>query len=99
LVALEPLKDEEGVSPAHIQLAGPAFAEAKEFDLQSHSCLVPMAVSPFRLKPALLSARPVAEEHSCMTFSIGGRRYAFEFETIVTEVNPVDHQTVVRCLG
>jgi hypothetical protein len=51
-------------------------------------------VIPFRPKPAPVSARPMVEEHSRMTLSIGGRRYALEFHTIVTEVNPVDAQVV-----
>lgn len=51
-------------------------------------------VIPFRPKPAPVSARPVAEEHSRMIFNIGGRRYAFEFQTIVTEVHLADAQVI-----
>jgi hypothetical protein len=51
-------------------------------------------VIPFRPKLATVSATPLVEERSRMTLSIGGKRYAFEFKTTVTEVNPVDARIV-----
>jgi hypothetical protein len=89
------------VSPIHAQSAAAAAAvdqkgeENKFLDYtQRYSPGMKEPVIPFRPKPAPLSARPVAEEHSRMIFNIGGRRYAFEFQTIVIEVHPVDAQVI-----
>jgi len=35
-------------------------------------------------------ARPTAAQHDRAIFQIGARRFAFQFRTTVTEVNPVD---------
>ena len=47
-------------------------------------------VTPFRPKPAATSEKPLVQEHARMIFRIGGRRYALDFQTTVTELNPVD---------
>jgi hypothetical protein len=51
-------------------------------------------VTPFRPKPATASAKPVMQEHARMTFRIGGRRYALDFQTTITELNPFDAPVV-----
>jgi hypothetical protein len=40
------------------------------------------------------SVQRVTEEPSRVTFQIGRRRYAFEFFSIVTELNPMDAQVI-----
>jgi hypothetical protein len=51
-------------------------------------------VLSFRPRPARVVSPPLVGERSRMIFAIGGRRYAFDFQTIVTEVNPVAAQVV-----
>jgi hypothetical protein len=57
---------------------------------QRYSLNMNELVTPFRPKPATASAKPVAQKHTRMTFRIGGRRFAFDFQSTVTELNPFD---------
>src|SRR5438132_392659 len=47
-------------------------------------------VISFPRRTAFECARRAADRHSRATFQIGARRYAFEFFSSVTELNPVD---------
>jgi len=64
-------------------------ASTTELDTEVQSMTMAKNVLPFPT-PNPEAARHTAVQHDRAIFQIGARRFAFQFRTTVTEVNPVD---------